>query len=189
MSEVSKKGIDNFFDPDKRVELFDKEKSNYEDKTKSFDPDTRIHAFDKLESVNELVKEYIDDLKGRTLFFDTINFDKVKTETIERISPEKVKELREEFSDIKNNLIKQWEDINGIEWPRYKDYVYNENGVVIRKPGDRYDAHHILSLCFGGKNEVSNITPMHCNEHYDSKGIHRNDGPWAKIRDRIGGQN
>lgn len=188
-NEYNRNEIKDNFDIDKRMEYSEKDNFFQGEKSESFDPDARINMVDKVESVNELLQEYVCDLKERALFSDTIKYDNLKVENMEKVSSEKVRELRQEFSEIKKDLIKQWEDTNGKEWPTYDDYVLNDNKIAIRKPGDRYDAHHILSLCFGGINAVENITPMHCNDHYDSKGIHRNDGPWAKLRNEVGGMN
>ena len=44
-----------------------------------------------------------------------------------------------------------------------------------------YDAHHIQPLGLGGKNEISNITPLHADIHYDSRGIHEKDSAYSKI--------
>ena len=52
---------------------------------------------------------------------------------------------------------------------------------MIRKAGGDYDAHHIQPLGMGGKNEASNITPLHANEHYDKQGVHAPDSPYSKL--------
>ena len=82
-----------------------------------------------------------------------------------------------EFEKTKDTLIKQWEDAHGVEWPRYTEDVYitTKSGqvVLVRKKGQRYDAHHVEPLSAGGKNSASNITPLHYNDH---RAIHSKDG-------------
>ena len=58
---------------------------------------------------------------------------------------------------------------------------YSSNGKMIRKAGGDYDAHHIQPLGMNGKNEASNITPLHANEHYDKQGVHAPDSPYSKL--------
>ena len=141
---------------------------------------------DKIEkSFTETLKNYIKELKQYAEYPETISnklFDK-----IERVSPEVVKKLRFEFKQNKNSLIQQWEKMTGKEWPRYdKDvYITNKNGekIKIRSKGDYYDAHHIKPLSIGGKNTADNITPIRAENHYDSRGIHRLDGPCSKLQE------
>jgi hypothetical protein len=137
------------------------------------------------EQIEELRQEYIEDLKQNSEYSDTIQDD---GEPYEKISPEENAKLREEFVDInpenehnKEALIKKWEEENGKEWPRYTEDVYTHNGKLIRRAGDRYDAHHIHPLSMGGKNEASNITPMHAEKHYDKQGVHSSDSPYGKL--------
>lgn len=147
---------------------------------------------DKVEKgFSETLKDYIKELKKFAEYPETISnklFDK-----IERVSPEVVAKLRKEFRLQKNSLIKQWEQKTGKEWPKYKEDVYitNKNGekVKIRSKGDYYDAHHIKPLSLGGKNTVDNITPMKAENHYDSRGIHRPDGPCSKLQEMAKGKN
>ena len=40
----------------------------------------------------------------------------------------------------------------------------------------------------GGKNEVSNITPMHADVHFDSRGIHKLGSAYDKIDKLLGGE-
>ena len=149
--------------------VFDKPMSEY-DKTDNQESDKEL---------SELVEDYLDDLKDNSEYPDTIEDD---GEPYEKISPEENAKKREEFNEKKEELIKEWEKMYGKEWPRYEEDVYDEKtGQLIRKKGDRYDAHHTHPLTLGGKNEASNITPMHANEHYDKRGVHAPDSPYDKL--------
>ena len=146
------------------------------------------------ELLKELKEEQIEDLKSFSEFAQTLPEKFFDIEDLKKVSPEENRKLREEFSDkeFKNDLKKQWEEIHGIPWPKYdKDvYITNKNGemVCIRKAGMDYDAHHIQPLGLGGKNEVSNITPMHADVHFDSRGIHKLGSAYDKIDKLLGGE-
>ena len=139
---------------------------------------------EKQEELDDLVDEYFDDLVDNSEYPETIEND---GSPWEKVTPEENAKKREEFEDnkkdnpqCKENLIKEWEEKHGKEWPRYKEDVY-VNGKLIRKAGDRYDAHHIKPLSFGGKNEVSNITPISAEKHFDKQGIHSPNSPYGRI--------
>lgn len=132
------------------------------------------------ETEQKLKSDYLDDLQNRSEVPDTIDKDKAMEENYEKQTVEETQARRNEFNNSKSELIKKWEEENGRPWPRYEEDVYH-NGNRIRKAGDLYDCHHIQPLGHGGKNEVSNITPMHALEHYDRQGIHAGDSPYAKL--------
>ncbi|MCR5049281.1 MAG: HNH endonuclease [Saccharofermentans sp.] len=161
---------------DKRKPMENKEKANKPDKVEK--------------GFSELLKDYIKELKQYAEYPETIS-DKI-FDKIEKVSPEMVKNMRLEFAEQKKSLIKQWEAKNGKEWPKYKEDVYitNKNGekVKIRTKGDAYDVHHIKPLSLGGKNTVDSITPMRAENHFDSRGIHRLDGPCSKLQDMVKGK-
>ncbi len=125
-------------------------------------------------------------LKSKSEFADTIKSDALDISSFERVSPEQVKKLRTEFSnlDFKNDLRKEWEKRNNQEWPRYKEDVYNKNGIKVRKKGDYYDAHHIQPLSMGGQNVASNITPLDVLKHSE---IHSTGGSCKKLVDKVAG--
>ena len=116
--------------------------------------------------INELAKEYLDDLKNKSDCPETIKAE-IDKENLEVVSPDRVRALREDFDNQKNALRNEWSQVNNREWPRYQENVYNKAGKMIRKAGDCYDAHHIRPLQLGGKNEVSNITPLQVNAHVE----------------------
>lgn len=105
----------------------------------------------------------------------------IEAQNLEKRSPESLQEARTEFNQNRNAIIDGWEKTNGSDWPRYKEDVYSDSGKLIRRAGDRYDAHHIQPLELGGKNSSENITPMHAKDHYDKQGIHRPGSPYDSI--------
>ncbi len=147
-------------------------------------------TFNVEKSFAETLKDYFNELKHFSECPDALPgkmFDK-----IEYVSPEVVKQKHLEFKRNKNSLIQQWEKITGKEWPRYTEDVYieNKNGekIKIRNKGDYYDAHHIKPLSLGGTNTAENITPMRAENHFDSRGVHRSDGPCSKMQEMVKGQ-
>ncbi|MCK5849901.1 MAG: hypothetical protein KAH23_03220 [Kiritimatiellae bacterium] len=67
-----------------------------------------------------------------------------------KVSDPEYQEKKSEFEKIKEQIIKEWEEKNGQEWPRYEKDQYSEDGKLIRRKGDRYDAHHIQPVEMGG---------------------------------------
>jgi hypothetical protein len=132
----------------------------------------------KHQSIRVLIQEYFDDLKNRSEFPDTIVDN--GNEWRKRDSSENAV-MREQFSVSKRAIIKQWEIQTGISWPVYACDVYSESGRLIRKAGDRYDAHHVQPLTFGGDNSPPNITPLHAIDHFDKKGVHAPNSPYGRI--------
>lgn len=139
---------------------------------------------DKSAEIKEAAKEYINDLKEKSEYADTIDDSVLDVSKFERQSPEKIAEMREEYDENKAKLRKEWETINNREWPRYKEDVYNENGVRIRKAGDCYDGHHIQPLCMGGLNEAKNLTPLALDKHSE---IHTEGGTCSKLIEKFEG--
>lgn len=141
----------------------------------------------QLESEKQLVEEYYDELKEKSPCPETLPEKLPDAGSYERLSPEELAKRREEFVEKRGELRRAWEEANGRPWPRYESDVYSQNGKLIRRAGDAYDAHHIQPLGMGGKNEVSNITPMHAGDHYDKQGIHAPDSPYSKLEQKLGG--
>jgi hypothetical protein len=138
-------------------------------------------------NLEKTVNEYFDDLRDKSECPETILERPFETSDLEKLSPEEVAERRAEFDDKKAEMKKQWEAENGCPWPKYEHDVYSPNGKLIRKAGSDYDAHHIQPLGMGGKNEVSNITPLHAEMHYDRQGIHSPNSPYSKMDMILGG--
>ncbi len=143
------------------------------------------------EKLDSALKDYIQDLKAKSEVADTIPDHPFEASDLQKISPEQKALAREEFDDKKKDLISQWEDAHNCSWPTYKEDVYitNKHGdqVLIREAGSRFDAHHIQSLSLGGKNEVSNITPLSADIHYDHRGVHAPGSPYDKLDKMVGG--
>lgn len=135
----------------------------------------------KPENVESTLNDYFKDLKNRSEYPETIKDRLFESKDLKRLSPEETATKRDEFDDKKPELKKQWSEENRQPWPKYDQDVYSSNGKMIRKAGGDYDAHHIQPLGMNGKNEVSNITPLHANEHYDRQGVHAPDSPYSKL--------
>ena len=165
-------------------EAADKAKAELNDKpgTETEKEKTSIENKD----ISELAKDYIDDLKARSECPGTISIDAIDTAKLELLPKDKIAEKQEEFADIKASLRKEWEELNHQEWPKYKEDVVNSDGVVIRKAGHNYDAHHIQPLQLGGENVVTNITPLDMNNH---KEIHSSDGSCRALVNGVKGGN
>lgn len=179
VKEVGKETVKKAVDIGKRIDI---SKPATEMEASKVDISKRIAPVSEIKGkdISETLKDYISDLKSKSEFPDTIKgFDSSR---LEMQSPEQVAKLREEFVDSRTQLRNEWEELNHQEWPKYKEDVYNEAGVRIRKAGDCYDAHHIQPLQLGGKNEVSNITPLDLNKHQE---IHSQNGSCTKLVDKI----
>jgi len=133
-----------------------------------------------INEIKEVIDAYLMDLKAKSEFASTLKDVVIDIKDLKLQPKEVVKELRKEFEKNKEKLIKEWEKQNNKEWPRYKEDIVNDKGVVVRKAGDYYDAHHIHPLCLGGKNVASNITPLEYGKHVD---IHRKFGSCTKLID------
>jgi hypothetical protein len=144
---------------------------------------------DEIEKVEpqELVREYFSDLKANSEYPETVK-DNINSFDLKKISPEENSEMRQQFNQEKAELIKEWENNTGKLWPTYSENVYSENGILIRKAGDRFDAHHITPLELGGKNSADNITPIHAEKHYDSQGVHSPDSPYRSLVNAVKGE-
>jgi len=160
--------------------------------TEARQADTRQDRGRKTDSnevnLERIVREYVQDIKAKSEYPETISDVPFKASDLRKISPEENAKMHDEYDDKKSQLIKGWEESHGISWPRYDHDIYSEKGNLIRKAGSKYDAHHIQPLGLGGKNEVSNITPVSAEKHYDSQGIHAPGSPYDKLTKTLGGK-
>ena len=170
------------FDPDKRVDASGKETKGDVGKTERFDPDKRVET--KTETT-KLINDYIKDIKKNSEVPQTLPEKPFSEAELEKVTPERNAELRDEFNEKKPELKKEWEQKKDMKWPKYDKDVYSSSGKLIRKAGSDYDAHHIHPLGMGGKNEASNITPLHVDVHYDHQGVHSFDSPYGKLDRRL----
>ena len=129
-----------------------------------------------------LTKDYIRDIESRTGIKLSKNQVKKLKEALRnkeytKLNTKETAKHRNEFNKIKNDLINQWEINTGQKWPIYNEDVISSNtGKVVRKAGDKYDAHHIIENSFGGEHEWWNIHPAKFpNEH--QSGIHGAGAP------------
>lgn len=88
-----------------------------------------------------------------------------------KFDPEKSKFHRKLFDNARENLIDEWEKNTGDKWPVYVQDVLNDAGEVIRKAGQRYDAHHLIESSFGGSNAWWNLHPAAFPSEHQA-GIH-----------------
>ncbi len=136
------------------------------------------------EEVNaeEIKQKYADELLELSPEPDTIDVDKITNMKVKDISPEDNAKKHSEYRKNKEDMIKDWERIHNREWPTYSEDVYSDSGKLLRRKGDKYDAHHIQPLSKNGENTAENITPLHVNDHYDHKGIHAPGGSCSKLK-------
>ncbi|OEH56382.1 hypothetical protein AQ616_02365 [Oceanobacillus sp. E9] len=131
---------------------------------------------------SDTIKKYVRDIEMRTgRELPKNQIEKLKTalrnKEYKKMSPLDTAKHRAAFDKTKNKVIKEWEENTGEKWPMYKEDVISEKtGKVIRKQGDRYDAHHIIENTFGGEHEWWNMHPAKFpNEH--QAGIHGTGSP------------
>ena len=189
--KAAEKQPDNKFDPDKRVN-FEQDKVDKKFEDKSFDPDKRVEVsgaeanVNKIESnvdVNDAFKDYIDDVKSKSEYPETI---KIKTDEIQlRDCSKETKEKRAEFEKMKRAFRKAWEEKNGREFPKEKKDVLAEDGTIKRKAGSCYELHHIVPLSLGGDNSLDNLTPMSYSAH---KELHGAGSAYSKLRTAVKGE-
>ena len=194
VNEVGNPAVENFrkIKPEKEMtsnEVADFWKSEFHEQAEKAKEEMSSENNNKdvqKQEVSELVHNYIEDLKAKSECSDTISTDAIDPAKLELQSPEKTAEKREEFDDNKAKLRKEWEEFNHREWPKYKEDVLNDEGKIIRKAGDNYDAHHIQPLQLGGENVAENITPLDVNSH---KEVHSSTGTCKAMVDSVKGGN
>ncbi|WP_272511212.1 T7SS effector LXG polymorphic toxin [Bacillus altitudinis] len=131
---------------------------------------------------SDTIKKYVRDIEGRTgreLPKNQIDNLKaaLRNKEYSKMSPIETAKHRAKFDSVKNKVIKEWERNTGQKWPVYNENIISEKtGKVIRKKGDKYDAHHIIENTFGGEHEWWNMHPAKFpNEH--QAGIHGAGSP------------
>ncbi|WP_144556338.1 T7SS effector LXG polymorphic toxin [Bacillus pumilus] len=131
---------------------------------------------------SDTIKKYVRDIEGRTgreLPKNQIDHLKaaLRNKEYSKMSPIETAKHRAKFDSVKNKVIKEWERNTGQKWPVYNENIISgKTGKVIRKKGDKYDAHHIIENTFGGEHEWWNMHPAKFpNEH--QAGIHGAGSP------------
>jgi len=132
-----------------------------------------------------LVKRYfqhIQDVTGRAVNQKQIDKlkDALRAKEYKKLTEAETAIHRADFNARKNKIIKDWEMETGQEWPRYTESVYSKTGVELRKPGDLYDAHHIIENKFGGDNEWWNMHPAKFPDEHQG-GIHGAGSPSREL--------
>ena len=155
---------------------------------KQFDPnDVRERE------LQDTLDRYIDDIKKYSDVPETIPEKPISVSELRHVPPSENIPKREQFSfpEFKKELKQQWEQANGMSWPKYTEDVYITNArgiqVKIREAGQDYDAHHIHPLGLGGKNEASNLTPLRADIHIDHRGVHQEGSPYDQLNKMLGG--
>ncbi|NMD72629.1 hypothetical protein HHO41_20535 [Bacillus sp. DNRA2] len=97
-----------------------------------------------------------------------------------KLSPKETAEHRKEFNKVRNKIIGDWEINTGDKWPTYKKDVLDDEGIVLKKAGQPFDAHHVIENSVKGPHEWWNIFPVRFpNEHQG--GIHAAESLANKI--------
>ncbi|TBR37386.1 hypothetical protein CBF23_014865 [Marinomonas agarivorans] len=130
-------------------------------------------------------KAYLDDVQKQTGIQVSQNqrsilADNVRKNQYSKLSKEDAALHRKDFNKNKNSLISEWESKTGEKWPRYKEDVISKSGVVTRKIGQPYDAHHLIESSHGGPNQWWNIHPARFPDQHQG-GIHRSESPARKL--------
>jgi len=128
--------------------------------------------------IGRLGRGYLEDIKSKASgpFENRSDFESWNRSDVD------TKSNRLDFNLNKRNLIANWENKYGQDWPRYQEDFYDEKtGTKIRKAGDLHDAHHIQKLEFGGENTADNLVPIHARDHYDHRGVHSSDSPLSLL--------
>lgn len=195
VNEVSKPEVDEYKKINPESDMSPQEAKQYWDdffndtskKESELDESEADESDNKEKNIEQTLDDYFKDLKEKSDCPDTIPDKPFEAPDLEKRTPEENAEMRDEFDDKKADLKREWEEANGRPWPKYEEDIYSSNGKLIRKAGSDYDAHHIQPLGMGGKNEASNITPLHAEVHYDKQGVHAPDSPYSKLDQMLGG--
>lgn len=113
----------------------------------------------------ELFDRYINDVQLKTgLKIPEDQMNKVKAawkkNKYSKLSKDEIKAARISFNNNKNSLIEEWEKNTGQTWPTYsEDIISEKTGQIYIHKGDKYDAHHLIELSYGGEETWWNIHP------------------------------
>jgi hypothetical protein len=88
-----------------------------------------------------------------------------------KLSQEEYKIHRDLFDQNKNKLVSQWETKTGQIWPTYEASLLSKEGRIIKKVGNKYDAHEIIPNEYGGPLTWYNIHPARFPDQHQA-GIH-----------------
>jgi hypothetical protein len=157
--------------------------SNIDDYFKSANKAKAALGYTKLSGQ---VKKYLNDLElqtgikvnpdQRALLANDLRSNTYTT----KLSKEAQKSHRADFDKKRSSLISDWEKNTGQKWPTYAKDVKDKNGVVRRRKGGPYDAHHVIESSYGGPNEWWNLHPARWPDQHQG-GIHRKGGAASEI--------
>ncbi len=176
------------FNPDKRIgeqeNITAPQDNTREIENESLKPSAseRDLRQDNGENLENILKEYVDDLRTKSECPETISDEFIHPESLVIRPPEETAQLRSEFNKEKAQLIEAWEKENGREWPVYDHDIKNSEGDIIKKAGWKYDAHHVQPLSLGGLNQASNITPLRFDLHRE---VHAKGSPCDRLEKAI----
>ncbi|MGN7760632.1 HNH endonuclease [Paenibacillus sp. 22594] len=141
-----------------------------------------IHLEVDVEFDSKLARSYIKDIEARTgrklpkVQLDRLK-DALRNKQYTKKSAKQTAKNRKEFDKVRDEVITEWESKTGQKWPTYEEDIISENsGKVIRKKGDKYDAHHIIENSFGGEHEWWNMHPAKFPDEHQG-GIHGAGSP------------
>jgi predicted ribonuclease toxin of YeeF-YezG toxin-antitoxin module len=98
--------------------------------------------------------------------------ESLQEKSYSRLSTEASQKHRRGFTQtVRDAQIMEWERQTGQLWPQYAEDVLSADGRLIRRAGQRYDAHHIIENIYGGPHEWWNITPARFPSEHQG-GIH-----------------
>ncbi|EUJ25783.1 DNA binding protein [Listeria cornellensis FSL F6-0969] len=133
-----------------------------------------------------MVRSYIKDVEQRTsrklakIQIDALK-DALRTKEYAKLTPVETNKHRLAFKQVKNKLIIEWEQKTNQSWPRYSEEILSaKSGRVIRKPGEPYDAHHLIENTFGGEHEWWNMHPAKFPDEHQA-GIHGAGSPAKEL--------
>jgi predicted ribonuclease toxin of YeeF-YezG toxin-antitoxin module len=89
----------------------------------------------------------------------------IKENDYSKLSPQGTAEHRQEFNKVRPTVIGDWEKNKGEKWPTYDKDVLDNEGNVLKKAGQPYDAHHLIENSVKGPHEWWNIHPASSKEH------------------------
>lgn len=86
--------------------------------------------------------------------------DDLRVNSYSRLSSEAGRSHRRGFTQsVRDAQIAEWQKQTGQAWPTYAADVLNSDGVVLRRAGDLFDAHHVVENIYGGPHVWWNLTP------------------------------
>ncbi|WEY47679.1 hypothetical protein P3T51_08930 [Weissella confusa] len=161
-------------------EVGDVAKRGVDDVSKKLDDTSGIKPSVGTEMKTEKFGDYLTDVEKQTGIQlgseqRTLLQQEIKNNNFQKLSPEATMARRNDFELKKTGIISEWEKHTGQEWPKYTEDVVNADGLVIRKAGQNYDAHHLIENTYGGPNEWYNVTPAAFPDGHQG-GIHRTGG-------------